>query len=223
MVIGTAVTQLFWNACTLRDHLWHRRAPGAKLAAIRSLPGEAAAARWAAAEDWGPATRGIVETGPSVTLNIHSSVAEQADWLVKVDPDYLAHLSVERPRASPAHWAARRATDAAAQSAHVWRTGRAAGRAAGRDVWGLKLVDMYSSQEVGYLALQCPDHEHYHVQAENVLVEVLDDDLRPCTPGQVGRIVVTALHNFAVPLLRYDIGDYAEVGSVSLAGVGCLC
>ena len=79
---------------------------------------------------------------------------------------------------------------------------------------------MYSSQEVGYIALECPTGESYHVQAENVLVEVLDDQDRPCSPGDVGRVVVTALHNFATPLLRYDIGDYAEVGAPCPCGRG---
>ena len=77
---------------------------------------------------------------------------------------------------------------------------------------------MYSSQEVGYIALQCPENESYHIQAENVLVEILDDDGLPCEPGEVGRVVVTALHNLATPLLRYDIGDYAEVGSPCSCG-----
>ena len=48
--------------------------------------------------------------------------------------------------------------------------------------------------------------------AESLVVEVLDDEGRACAEGEIGRVVVTDLHNFASPLLRYDIGDYAEVG-----------
>ncbi|MCW5606054.1 MAG: hypothetical protein KIT18_16045, partial [Burkholderiales bacterium] len=33
-------------------------------------------------------------------------------------------------------------------------------------------------------------------------------------------IVVTALHNFAMPLVRYEIGDYAEVGPPCPCGRG---
>jgi phenylacetate-CoA ligase len=79
---------------------------------------------------------------------------------------------------------------------------------------------MYSSQEVGYIALQCPDSDRYHVQAENVLVEILDDAGQPCPTGQIGRVVVTALHNFALPLLRYDIGDFAEPAPRCVCGRG---
>jgi phenylacetate-CoA ligase len=79
---------------------------------------------------------------------------------------------------------------------------------------------MYSVQETGYLALQCPEHAHYHVQGEGVLLEVLDAAGRTCAPGEVGRVVVTPLHNFAMPLIRYDIGDYAEVGERCACGRG---
>jgi phenylacetate-CoA ligase len=93
-------------------------------------------------------------------------------------------------------------------------------RALCREAWGVPLTDLYSASETGYLALQCPEHEHYHVQSEGVLLEVLDEAGAPCTPGQVGCVVVTALHNFATPLVRYDIGDYAEVGEPCACGRG---
>jgi phenylacetate-CoA ligase len=83
---------------------------------------------------------------------------------------------------------------------------------------GVPLVDMYSSQEVGYIALQCPEHEHYHVQSENVLVEILNADNEPCEPGEVGQVVITTLQNYAMPLIRYAILDYAEVGTACSCG-----
>jgi phenylacetate-CoA ligase len=51
-------------------------------------------------------------------------------------------------------------------------------------------------------------------------VEVLDADGRVCAPGEIGRVVVTPLHNFATPLLRYEIGDEAEAGSPCPCGRG---
>lgn len=56
--------------------------------------------------------------------------------------------------------------------------------------------------------------------AESLLVEVLDAEDKPCRPGEVGRVVITDLHNFATPLVRYDIGDYAEVGENCPCGRG---
>jgi phenylacetate-CoA ligase len=81
-----------------------------------------------------------------------------------------------------------------------------------REAWGVTLTDAYSSEEVGMLAVQCPGTEHYHVMSESALVEVLRPDGTPCGPGETGRVVVTPLHNYAMPLLRYDLGDSAEIG-----------
>jgi len=81
-------------------------------------------------------------------------------------------------------------------------------------------VDLYTAREVGYIALQCPDHEHYHTQSENLLVEILDESGNPCEAGETGRVVVTTLHNYATPLIRYDIGDFAQVGAPCPCGRG---
>jgi phenylacetate-CoA ligase len=86
--------------------------------------------------------------------------------------------------------------------------------------WGAKLVDAYSAQEVGVIALQCPSADHYHVVAEHVLVELVRNDGRACEIGESGRVLVTDLHNFVMPLLRYEIGDYAEAGAPCACGRG---
>jgi phenylacetate-CoA ligase len=82
------------------------------------------------------------------------------------------------------------------------------------------VVDLYSSQEVGIIAAQCPESGLYHVMSEGVIVEVLNENGMPCLPGQIGSVVVTDLHNFATPLVRYGIGDYAEVGPACPCGRG---
>ncbi len=43
-------------------------------------------------------------------------------------------------------------------------------------------------------------------------MEILRPDNTPCAVGETGRVVVTDLHNYAMPLIRYDIGDYATPG-----------
>jgi phenylacetate-CoA ligase len=93
-------------------------------------------------------------------------------------------------------------------------------RALVSEVFGVEISDMYSCQEMGYIALNCPDHPGYHVQSEAVLVEVLDEADAPCLPGEVGRIVATSLNNWASPFIRYEIGDYAEVGEPCPCGRG---
>jgi len=151
-------------------------------------------------------------TQPIVGLNVNCSVAEQADWLQREDPDYLltfpsiAHRLADHCLAEGIRFPRLRKIETITErlSQHTRDSCLAA--------FGVPIVDMYSSREAGYLALQCPEYEHYHVQSEATLVEILDPRGRPCKPGEVGRVVVTPLHNFAMPLIRYDIGDYAEVG-----------
>jgi phenylacetate-CoA ligase len=47
------------------------------------------------------------------------------------------------------------------------------------------------------------------VNAEHLMLELLDDDGRPVRAGELGRVVVTTLENYLAPLIRYDLNDYA--------------
>jgi phenylacetate-CoA ligase len=80
------------------------------------------------------------------------------------------------------------------------------------EVFGARIIDRYSSEEFGYIALQCPVHDHLHVCSPSLVVEVVDDEGNACDVGVPGRVLITSLHNFAMPLIRYDIGDIAEFG-----------
>ena len=73
-------------------------------------------------------------------------------------------------------------------------------------------------EEMGYLALQCPLHDHYHVMSENIILEVLNENNQPCQTGEIGRVLITNLHNFHTPLIRYELGDMAEVGEACACG-----
>jgi phenylacetate-CoA ligase len=84
----------------------------------------------------------------------------------------------------------------------------------------ISIIDSYSSEECGSIALQCPDTSGYHVMSESLIVEILNDADEPCAPGEVGQIVVTDIHNLASPLIRYRIGDYAQAGATCSCGRG---
>jgi phenylacetate-CoA ligase len=210
----TQLSQLFWNAMTLRDHLWHRRDLKGKLAAIRhGLPDQEA-------PTWGSATAGLLATGPAVVLGVHADVASQLEWLQRQRPAYLLTYPSVVAELGKASLSRGQRIPGLLQVRTMGESVDPDLRQLCRDAWGAPVVDMYSAEEVGYVALQCPEHEHYHVQSESLLVEVLDEQGRTCAEGQVGRIVATDLHNFATPLLRYDIGDYAEVGPPCPCGRG---
>jgi phenylacetate-CoA ligase len=89
-----------------------------------------------------------------------------------------------------------------------------------RRVLGVGIADVYSTQEVGVIAIECPRAGGYHVMAEGLVFELLSDDGRPCAAGETGRVVVTDLHNFATPLIRYDLGDLAEADGPCVCGRG---
>ncbi|MBL8834799.1 MAG: phenylacetate--CoA ligase family protein [Alphaproteobacteria bacterium] len=212
----TALVQLFWDAFTLREERWHRRDLGAKFAAIRNderRPADFNGPLASRFDDWGPPVASTYPTGPAVMLDVRCSLAEQIAWLQRETPAYLlsfglnllflARHSIEHGIALPSLRGVRSSGEVLPDEA----------RAACRAAWGVEISDVYSAVEVGHIALQCAEYGRLHVQAENLLVEILDGEGRPCAPGEVGRVVVTALHNFAMPLIRYEIGDLAEVGS----------
>jgi phenylacetate-CoA ligase len=223
--ITVAVTEfdrLIAQAMTLREHFWHRRDFSATLAAIRNMESDQSALPpdGEHVPDWGPPVNLVYPTGAGSALSIKASLRDQAAWLMRENPDYLLTyptIAVELMRYFREH--ALRLPKL--RELRTLSEALPAGiRELAGDVWNVKLVDMYSAKEVGYIALQCPDHHHYHVQSENLLVEILDENGSPCAPGRTGRVVVSTLHAFAMPLLRYEIGDYAEAGAPCPCGRG---
>ena len=79
------------------------------------------------------------------------------------------------------------------------------------DSWGARVVDMYSSHELGLIGWECPRGTGLHVADDSVLVEVMKDG-RPAAPGEAGEVVATRLHAFAMPFIRYRTGDIVTRG-----------
>lgn len=82
-----------------------------------------------------------------------------------------------------------------------------------KENFGAKLVAIYSCQEIGYIATECPVSGEYHVVIDNALVEIVRPDGTPAEPGETGRVLVTGLYNYATPFIRYAVGDVATVAS----------
>jgi phenylacetate-CoA ligase len=57
------------------------------------------------------------------------------------------------------------------------------------------------------MAWECPAREGYHVDADSVLLEIVDDAGDPVKPGEVGRVLATGLISETMPLIRYEMGD----------------
>lgn len=219
--VRTQLWELIWSAFTVRDHLWHRRDLRGVFATLReSGQGKALYPDGARAESWGYSSATILKTGPLVSLNITTPIEQQVEWLQRHNPDYLlTHPTI-------VHRLAHHCREHDVQLPNlkqvitISENLKPEVRSAVHDAWGVALVDIYSTREIGYIALQCPDYEHYHIQSEHVLAEVLNEEGQPCAPGEVGKLLVTSLHNLAMPLIRYDIGDYVEVGPPCPCGRG---
>jgi phenylacetate-CoA ligase len=219
--VRTQLWELMWSAFTVRDHLWHRRDLRGTFAALReSGKGKALYPAGERSESWGYASATIVETGPMVSLNVATPVEQQVEWLQRHDPDYLLTHPTLALRLAEYCSERRLRVPRLKQVITIAENLRPEARIACRKAWNVPIADIYSTREVGYIALQCPDHEHYHIQSEHVFAEVVDDSGRPCGPGEVGKLLVTSLHNVAMPLIRYDIGDYVELGSSCACGRG---
>ncbi len=73
---------------------------------------------------------------------------------------------------------------------------------------GSKVIDIYGSDEGGCIAWECPQCRGYHVNVDLVALEILEDG-RAVPAGKPGEVVITNLHSFAMPLIRYRQEDVA--------------
>lgn len=73
-----------------------------------------------------------------------------------------------------------------------------------------QIHDFYGSREISSIAGQCGQHEALHVSDENVLLEIVKDN-EPVSFGEDGKILLTNLHSYVMPLIRYDIGDVGQM------------
>jgi len=149
---------------------------------------------------------------PLYELELMSPVEEQLEWLARRKPAYLV-------------------TQASGALALGQAVTPAQGRALGIEVifliaetipegtadflferLGARSAGIYSCQEIGAIACECSAAPHYHVCAENALVEIVDEKGRDVAPGARGRVLVTGFYNYAMPFIRYDLGDIATAG-----------
>jgi phenylacetate-CoA ligase len=219
MVKRTAFNNLIWAALTMRDHFWHQRDFSQSSATVKAHINAQDDEQIAHKEGWGPPAALLFDTGPAYQQSLSLSVGEQAEWLLRRNPYYLLTYPTNLN-------ALLNEFEKLQQFPNHLKEIRSIGETLSADLsercrkLGLKTVDIYSAQEVGIIALQCPVSGLYHIQSESLIVEILDEENNQCSEGQIGKIVVTDLHNFATPIIRYEIRDYAKVGGKCSCGRG---
>ena len=215
IVRRTAVNRLHWQAMTLRYHFWAEPDFEGRICSIRAnMP------QFGETKDWGSPASLFFKTGPGLLIDIEADVGKQLDLIEQwrpasliVYPSNLVALLDEM--------------DARGASLPELRRVRTIGETVPEglservsDRLGALLYDCYSTEELGYVGLQCPQSALYHLMSETVIVEVVDEAGRPCREGETGRVLATDIHNHATPLIRYEIGDFAEVGPACPCGRG---
>ena len=81
-----------------------------------------------------------------------------------------------------------------------------------KKVFGCNVVSRYSNQENGILAQELIDSNYFMINNASYHIEFLKiDSDQEAEIGELSRIVITDLFNFATPMIRYDTGDLAVV------------
>ena len=70
--------------------------------------------------------------------------------------------------------------------------------------------DEYALVELERLAWQCEERAEYHIDADSVIMEFVDSNDEKVGPGETGEIVCTSLFNYAMPFIRYAVGDLGK-------------
>jgi phenylacetate-CoA ligase len=219
------VTQRWWRALYLRDLEWSGLDQFGKFAVIRPLgrnPEEAARCREGVTQPhWSPGLANLIETGPCFGMDIHQLTAKQLSWLQEVNPDYLVTYPSNAESLALKWFNQGKPVENLKSIQLIGESLTEEAKYRIESTFQVPVNNIYSSAEAGYIASRCQESgDQLFVHAESVLVEILNEQDEPCQPGETGRVVLTTLHNFVNPLIRYDIGDEATVGEPSTCGRG---
>jgi len=76
-------------------------------------------------------------------------------------------------------------------------------------VFETETFDGYGCIEAGYIAWECTEHAGYHINIDSVVTEFVKDG-QYVDHEEPGEVIVTPLWNYAMPLIRYRVGDIAS-------------
>ena len=200
---ATNITSMFLHALNAQEHRWHRRDPKDRLIVIK-------AGIFENKESPHYDTPLIRNTGPCYALNIYTDIAEQAKIIAEFKPDSMV-LYPSNLDALLDYWVEHDSIPTIKHIKSIGETLSSRMRDKAMQVLHITVEDCYSSQELGSIANQC-EMGMYHTADPNLIVEILDENDKPVADGEQGRVVVTDLHNYASPMIRYDTGDWAVRG-----------
>ncbi len=211
--IPTDTSEQFRTAVSVRELEWANIEPTGSALMLRALakPGSADAdalryglrtSSWASG--W---LAELITTGPGYYIDVSAPAQYVAKFGLECRPDYiLAFPSALAAAARYVQGLAVRGVRTIGETLHdEWRDPI-------EKTFAAPIQDLYSSQEVGPIAATCPSCGAYHTMDEWVYCEIVRNDGTDCQPGEEGRVLVTNLHPYITPFIRYDLGDRAVVG-----------
>jgi phenylacetate-CoA ligase len=200
--------QKFAAACANeRFFSWHRIEPDLLMSLIWAMdyPEKAAYPEGRRAKGW----RQRYPDSEAVDLAINTPVANQIEWLTRVRPTYLSTYPTNMREIGRLAAEEKRSLEFSAVLTNGEMTSDET-RTAIRESFGKPPLDRYGSTEMGLIATTCPHSLRHHVLADLVLIEIVDENDQPVEPGVEGRIIATAFYGLAMPLIRYDMGDWGK-------------
>lgn len=81
-----------------------------------------------------------------------------------------------------------------------------------------KTLSRYGCEQIPLIAWQCPERAGFHVNEDAMILEL---DPLPGSPAGHGRLLVTDLFNFRMPLIRFEVGHVAKWCEPGLCPCGC--
>jgi phenylacetate-CoA ligase len=144
-------------------------------------------------------------------LDIRTGLEEQYAWLRTTNARYLGTYS--SVSGALARCALERGLDEVRLDIVFTQSDQlsAAVRADIEAAFGARVVQSYGAEDAGALAFECRLGV-LHTNDETAFLEIVDGDNKPVAPGQEGRVLVTPFNNFATPVVRYAVGDFAVRG-----------
>ena len=161
-------------------------------------------------KQWGKSSAGAAHSGREIVLNRNLQESRKLDLLESEGVAYLFDIPNNTEVLALANLSRKNPVKLEA----IWCSGQGLTvdqRNLFQASFGARSLSIYSSEEGGLMACQCGDSFHYHLNPEIVLVEILTTEGKSCAPGEPGRVVITPFLSTALPLIRYDQGDTAEL------------
>lgn len=196
------------SALTERGYAWFGTDFSGTMASITGYEDDAANTTEGNVQPGGWQAGGRVGTLARMGLSTGTTV--QHEWLDRLKPDYLStYPSIAAALAETSDnnpWLKSVKT--------IFCIGEALSddqRQKVLDLTGVRMVNSYGASESGLLAFECPHSGLMHLMAEAAIVEIVRPNGTLAGPGEIGEVTVTSLTNFAMPFIRYKIGDFAEV------------